>query len=398
MRLYTDEMIDRFNQFIDPVNLEEQKIIAYINLAQERVSQRIGYTVERKRTFPAVANQELYSLPSKLRKVISVRYDGAAVYGTNVRAIERMSESDRYTTGDSDICYVRDQKLGFYSCPEDAAPTCNLTAAISSTTATSFTAEDEVDGGDTVDNFTTRGVLKIDDEKIEYTTMTDSDDGDYTTFSGLTRGAEGTVAATHSDEAEVTLQNIEVVGEFEPSNFINKPWGGTLTVSSGGSVDAGLHYYYLTFYSTTLGMESLPYPLGDATTASTNLTVALAGLSISRDPDVDYKRIYRTKASGEVYYYVTQVANATTSASDTTADSDLSTLHTYPYSELYNDYHELIVDYALMVFFQRAGATDRYMILREEVERAIAEATFQEIDKRTITYSRMPNVCREEWV
>ncbi len=70
---------------------------------------------------------------------------------------------------------------------------------------------------DSTTNFPTAGKIKIDSEVISYTGLT------ATTFTGCTRGAEGTSAASHSDNAAVTHKS-KIPLEYEMDNSLNPPF------------------------------------------------------------------------------------------------------------------------------------------------------------------------------
>lgn len=98
----------------------------------------------------------------------------------------------------------------------------------------------------------------------------------------------------------------------------------TGVVSAGGSVDTGLHGYYIT-YTTALG-ETTAYGPSQITTTAGNNTVTLT-IPVSTDPRVTGRKIYRTKA-GTIYneYLIANIANNTaTSFVDMAADSTLTT-------------------------------------------------------------------------
>jgi hypothetical protein len=94
-------------------------------------------------------------------------------------------------------------------------------------------------------------------------------------------------------------------------------------VSAGGSVDTGLHGYYITFI-TALGETGGFGPISVTTTAGNN-TVTLT-IPVSSDPRVTGRIIYRTKV-GSIYneYSIATINNNTaTTYVDTAADSTLT--------------------------------------------------------------------------
>lgn len=104
---------------------------------------------------------------------------------------------------------------------------------------------------------------------------------------------------------------------------VPEPTSLSAVVSAGGSVDTGLHGYYVTFL-TALG-ETRPYQLNGTTTTPGNNTVTLT-LPISPDPRVTGRKIYRTKAGSNFNEYRLAIINdnTTTTYVDTAADSTLT--------------------------------------------------------------------------
>jgi hypothetical protein len=94
-------------------------------------------------------------------------------------------------------------------------------------------------------------------------------------------------------------------------------------VSAGGSVDTGIHGYYLT-YKTAIGETDPKGPISITTTAGNN-TVTLT-LPISTDERVIARKIYRTKVGSiyNEYLLVTINDNTTTTYVDTADDSTLT--------------------------------------------------------------------------
>lgn len=82
------------------------------------------------------------------------------------------------------------------------------------------------------------------------------------------------------------------------------PIAGSLTVLRG-------YQYVYTFRNSSTGTESSASPVSASTNATTskNFTLSAAG---STDPQVDKVRIYRTLDGGFSFFFVTEIANATT--------------------------------------------------------------------------------------
>jgi hypothetical protein len=79
---------------------------------------------------------------------------------------------------------------------------------------------------DSTAGFGNTGELLIDSERITYTGRTG------TTFTGCTRGANGSSAASHADNAAVSVYGTEVI--FDNTNFVSDGFvaGGAVTMSA----------------------------------------------------------------------------------------------------------------------------------------------------------------------
>ena len=99
----------------------------------------------------------------------------------------------------------------------------------------------------------------------------------------------------------------------------------TITTSSGGSITAGLHYYYFTYYNS-IGETKVnqTFPPFNVTIASPNQTVLLSNLPTSSDSRVIGRKIYRTTANVNRWQNARLIAtiadNTTTTYTDTAAD------------------------------------------------------------------------------
>lgn len=104
---------------------------------------------------------------------------------------------------------------------------------------------------------------------------------------------------------------------------VPEPTTLSAVVSAGGSVDTGLHGYYITFI-TALG-ETRSYGALSVTTTAGNNTVTLT-IPVSSDPRVTGRKIYRTKTGSSVNEYILTTINNNTATTyvDTAADSTLT--------------------------------------------------------------------------
>ena len=149
---------------------------------------------------------------------------------------------------------------------------------------------------------------------VNVMTLTDAGNvGIGTTNPGYTLDVKGT--STISGVSSQAGYNIDPV---------TKPTAPTYTLSSGGSVNVGTHYYFVT-YTTAIGETNAGTNLAVTTTLG-NQTVNLT-IPTSTDPRVTGRKIYRTVVGGTVdweYYLATVSDNTSTTYVDTIADASLT--------------------------------------------------------------------------
>ena len=380
MKLTLEDHLNDFRNAIGDDTYSEANLIRLLNKAQEQLARKLGVQIPIKRTMSTVAYQEEYTIPSRLRHISHVRVESDTLDSYSKGEIERNGETTRDITGTVNYYWRDGNKLGLYYAPDASAETTELYAAIASVTATSFQA-------DYIASLPGRGAVIINSEVIYYTNISHTNTT-YTTFSGLTRGAENTVAATHSENDTVTWRDIEIFGYGYPAPFINSPGSGTVTSSdSGGSVEDGIHIYKMTFYNSSLGMESTPYLVGSVTCAGASAdesTVTLSNLAVSTDSNIDYKRIYRTSAGKTLYYFVREITNITESTTDTDADAtvEANSRLALPSSELSEERHELLMWIALERFFSEIEEMSRAMYYRNMILGEYPDAIWEELLKK----------------
>ena len=99
---------------------------------------------------------------------------------------------------------------------------------------------------------------------------------------------------------------------------------GVGAASPVGPSITGTYTYRLKFRCSQTGQESEPSPVSSSVSPSAQ-QVNVTSIAISVDPQVDKKRLYRTTDGGAgVWFFLTELANATTTYTDTTADVALS--------------------------------------------------------------------------
>lgn len=85
---------------------------------------------------------------------------------------------------------------------------------------------------------------------------------------------------------------------------------------------SGTYAYVYTYYNSVDGSESAPSPVSvELEVGSGKITVS--GMSVSSDPQVDKKRLYRVGGNVATFTLVATLGNATTSYVDTIRDTDL---------------------------------------------------------------------------
>lgn len=101
--------------------------------------------------------------------------------------------------------------------------------------------------------------------------------------------------------------------------------GGALTTSNGG-------YTYGYAYANTASGHVSAMSGASASTGNLSSQNVTVSYTASADPQVNAIWIFRTTDGGGTYYFLAQVANATSSYTDSTADSGLNTFEVAPLS------------------------------------------------------------------
>jgi hypothetical protein len=105
---------------------------------------------------------------------------------------------------------------------------------------------------------------------------------------------------------------------------IAPPTTGLLAATGGAGNLKGIYKYYYTFYNSTTGTESNPFPTETSFTANFE-QVALTSIDVSTDAQVTRRRIYRTVGNGAIPFLLTEIAdNVTTIYTDNIQDINLA--------------------------------------------------------------------------
>lgn len=94
--------------------------------------------------------------------------------------------------------------------------------------------------------------------------------------------------------------------------------------TTAGSL-TGTYQYNVTFYNSSTGVRS-DAPSSSVSVAPSYQQVELTSIPTSTDGQVDRAEIWRTGADGTLFFYLTYVANGTTTYTDTNQDSALSSV------------------------------------------------------------------------
>lgn len=105
---------------------------------------------------------------------------------------------------------------------------------------------------------------------------------------------------------------------------INAPGAPTGAIAAGSGLSVGAYLYRVTFYNSW-GESDGGTASSTVTTTSGNQQVSLSSIPTTTNTNVDGRRIYRTQVGGSVYFFLTQIADrsTTTTYTDSTADNAL---------------------------------------------------------------------------
>ncbi len=97
----------------------------------------------------------------------------------------------------------------------------------------------------------------------------------------------------------------------------------------------GTYRYHVTYRNTATGTRSNGNPTAVVAPNVTRQSVALAGLPVSADPQVDQVEVWRTVGNGTLFFKIGDVANGVTTFTDDVADA--ATLDSRPNAPLMQD-------------------------------------------------------------
>ena len=343
-----------FRRGIGDLNYPEVYVIGYLNGALMEMAKdlKVVKYFEGQRSWASVAHQEKYAMPAThQRRTMAVRFREDTLSPIDKGLKEGMGESDRWQEMDAARYSIFGGYLEVWPVPSDDAATVSLTAGV--------TASETTFSVDSVDELPAKGIGIVGSEVFSWTYI----DSENLQLTGITRGLEGTVAVLHSEDAVVTVRDITWFGGLLPKKFLTKPERSATVATSANltGVTDGQHSVYISYFSSKWASESLLQFLDTVTTSDEQID--LSDLPQSEDGDVDYVRVYMTKAGETGKYFVAQVAKGTTSYSITTNDTDLAANSVYGVCESDVEYkwRDVIDDFSIGQWFldneqfQKAG-------------------------------------------
>lgn len=155
------------------------------------------------------------------------------------------------------------------------------------------------------------------------------------TFPGANEAAGRVKALMYGKfDNDPTLQTLAINAQLIPTTIafrpIDPPGAPTIgSITAGGSVDAGVHQYVVTFV-TSAGETDFGTTSATATATAGNKTINLTAIPVSASSLVTARKIYRTKIadialghSNFMYLVATISNNTTTTYTDTASDASI---------------------------------------------------------------------------
>ena len=191
----------------DDDRVTDDEITEEINMAQTEVAhERLWSFYEKTKSFSSVANQYKYTLATDCYRLYDSNFDTQPLGVRSMRWWNLQRWDTDVSSDPTDITIWRNEAY-VYPYPSDSADTTAIDDA------SDITASDTTITVDSTSSFQSQGRIIIDSEVIIYTGTTS------TTFTGCTRGAEGTTAATHLDNATVTERDFLYHFQEEPADL-----------------------------------------------------------------------------------------------------------------------------------------------------------------------------------
>jgi len=242
----------------------KQWSIADVGMALDEAAKFIQGEIgvlKNRTSLSIVANQREYTVASTLQKPEAVFYLSNApphqLIGLNMYEFLNEARVPTATTIPRFYWFDESNQLLYLAPqPDTAAHTTTLTGAHSSTVTT-------LTVGSTT-NFPTEGRALIESEVVSWTNKTS------TTLTGVTRGIEGTVAASHANAVTVTERDLLIYGQrlYQEREMWRYYTTGTATFTNGSVAVSGASTSWLN--NTTVGDY-----IGDVGASGANATTTL---------------------------------------------------------------------------------------------------------------------------
>ncbi len=200
MGLTVSQLIIDTRQEIDETTIPTvTQALRLLNRARHELSRDCGYLIAKK-TAVSTAGVNTYTMPDDMFKVkaIDFKRNEQIIRLNPVELDYYLRYSFQSTSSFFNAYYEQDRVITLI--PKQS--TASTTTAIND--ATGISALDTEVVVDSTSTFPKYGTLLMETEKCTYVVK------DSTTFTLLSRGAEGTTAGTHADDVTVTLCDIEI--------------------------------------------------------------------------------------------------------------------------------------------------------------------------------------------
>ncbi|MFQ5453507.1 MAG: hypothetical protein ACE5D6_04900 [Candidatus Zixiibacteriota bacterium] len=345
----------------------DNSVLELLADAGEHIIEIDSYAIERRKSILAVESKGEYSLPDDFYDGRRMLYDNDDMLSkTDLNGI-RQIDIGYYGLSQPFVWAVYNDLLHLRSKPGSGGKTTTLVGAHTAT-STSITVVTPSAG-----DLPNRGAIKINSEVIYYEKKETS--GANSALSILTRGAEDTVAAAHSDGDTVTHYGIEFYYYARYRRFLKAPETGEVNTASGGSnLTVGTHYLMWTYYDSAKGLESYPFNMGSVKSSSGE-KLSLTGFNDAPDLESYKKRVYKTKAGLTQPFYLATTINAGTLTGEIDiTDATLAANSAFSWASVGGDnlpdkLHLAQVDYAVAKRFkQRKRFTDASFKMQEFAE------------------------------
>lgn len=194
----------------DDSKISDDDIDEAINdVIRDLAHKRLWSFFESERSFSSVADQFAYTIPATIQKIYSVRFDTQPLVPINKVQFDDLNWDTDASSADPWNVAVWNRQILTYPRPSSSATTTTLTGAHTATGTTITVAS--------TSSFKRGDYYRfIINSEVIYATASTT-----TTFTGASRGQEGTTAASHSNSDTVTERDIVYNGHTEPTDLIN---------------------------------------------------------------------------------------------------------------------------------------------------------------------------------